>query len=147
MMSLKQSTRWTTCNEAFPMGGDGSSHDWRHRKLQEWLLLLLRFAVTREPADRSATLAMADELDSLGMRWRPGGPRFFLQTSIEVCEAVVASNDVRTNPVLRRHLARIDDPRLRRAFHAAVACRPRRVQQTSAPARRNGDLWKGLPSR
>jgi hypothetical protein len=49
------------------------SHDWRDRKLQEWLLLLLRYAVTRESSDRSAALAMADELDSLGARWRPAG--------------------------------------------------------------------------
>jgi hypothetical protein len=35
-------------------------------EVASWLLLLLRYAVTREPSDRSAALAMADELDSLG---------------------------------------------------------------------------------
>jgi hypothetical protein len=30
--------------------------DWRYRKVQKWLLLLLRFAVTREPSDQSARL-------------------------------------------------------------------------------------------
>jgi hypothetical protein len=53
------------------------SHDWRDRKVREWLLLLLRFAVTRELSDQSAALTSADELDSLGVRWRPTGPIFF----------------------------------------------------------------------
>jgi hypothetical protein len=39
------------------------SHDRRNRKVREWLLLLLRFAVT--PADQATVLAVAD--DSLGM--------------------------------------------------------------------------------
>ena len=96
------------------------SHDWRGRKLQEWLLLLLRYAVTRAPSDRSAALAMADELDSLGGQWRPAAPRFFLETSEEVCSAIPAVNDWNNHRVLLRHLARIGDPRLRRAFQAAI---------------------------
>jgi hypothetical protein len=52
------------------------SPDWRDRKVREWLLLLLRFAVTREPPDRAAALAVAEELDSLGMR-RNGWHRAF----------------------------------------------------------------------
>ena len=75
------------------MTSEFGSHDWRGRKLQEWLLLLLRYAVTREPSDRSAALAMADELDSLGGQWRPGAPRFFLKTGAEVCSAIAAAND------------------------------------------------------
>ena len=35
------------------------SHDWRDRKVRDWLLLLLSFAVTREPADLAAALAAA----------------------------------------------------------------------------------------
>jgi hypothetical protein len=63
------------------------SHDWRDRKGREGLLLLLRFAITQEPSDQSAALAMADELDSLVVRWRPAAPSFFLRTSHEICEA------------------------------------------------------------
>ena len=96
------------------------SQDWRDRKVREWLLVLLRFAVTREPADQSAALAVADELDSLGVRGKRMAPSFFLRTSKEVCEAIRAAGDGRDNAVLRRHVARIDDPRLRRAFQAAV---------------------------
>ena len=75
------------------MIGEFGSHDWRGRKRQEWLLLLLRYAVTRELSDRSAAFAMADELDSLGGQWRPAAPRFFLKTSQEVCSAIPAVNE------------------------------------------------------
>ncbi len=94
--------------------------DWRDRKVREWLLLLLRFAVTRESSDRSAVAAMADELDSLGFRWRPEAPSFFHRTSNDICEAILAVKDEHNDAVLRRHLGRIDDIRLRRAFRAAI---------------------------
>jgi hypothetical protein len=120
------------------------SHDWRDRKVREWLLLLLRFAITRDTSDQAAALALADEIDSLGIRWRPAAPHFFLRTSREICDAVLAAGDGNNNPVLRGHAARIDDPRLRRAFEAAVGLQP-----TSASLRVDArhDLWRGLPHR
>ena len=126
------------------------SHDGRDLRVREWLLLLLRFAVTREPSDRCAALAMADELDSLGARWRPAGPTFFLRTSNEVCEAIPTANDRHGYAVLRKHAARMDEPRLRRAFEAAVgiqqASEPQQ-QGTTGKRRTDRDLWKGLPIR
>jgi hypothetical protein len=103
------------------MAVETCSRDWSERMVHEWLLLLLRFAVTRQPADRAAVCAMAEQLDSLGAR-RPLGaaPRFFRRTSEEVCRAIIASGDDRSNAVLRRHITRIDDLRLRRAFQAVV---------------------------
>lgn len=68
----------------------------------------------------SAAIAMADEMDSLGVRWRPASPHFFLRTCNEVCDAIGMNDDERNNVVLRKHIARIEDLRLRRAFHAAV---------------------------
>jgi hypothetical protein len=97
-----------------------NSQDWRDRKLQEWLFLLLRFAISREPADWSAVFAMADELDSLGVRWRPSAPRFFRRTTYDVCQAIVACCNRHTSSVLRTHMARIDNPRLRQAFGAVL---------------------------
>ena len=125
-------------------------HNWRDQTIREWLLLLLRFAVTREPSDLSAALAVAEKIDSSGERWRPAAPRFFLRTSNEVCEAILAVSDGHNDAVLRRHVARIDDPRLRRAFQAAVG-----LQQPSEPqlegakskGRMDRDLWKGLPKK
>jgi hypothetical protein len=96
------------------------SHDWRDRKVREWLLLLLRFAVTREATDQAAALALADQLDSLGMGCKRAKPGFFFKTSIEVSNAILALRDRENDNVLRTHLARIDDPRLKRAFRAAV---------------------------
>ena len=100
------------------MVGETDSCDWRNQRVQEWLLLLLRFAITRQQSDRSAALAMADELDSLGA-CRPHAPRFFLRTSEGVCEAVLW-NGGHDNAVLLTHVSRIDHPRLRAAFRAAV---------------------------
>jgi hypothetical protein len=75
--------------------------------------------VTGESADRLAVLAAADELDASGAR-APATPRFFNRTSKEVCEAILAPGDQHALDVLRRHAERIDDPRLRRAFEAAL---------------------------
>jgi len=109
------------------------SHDWRDRKVREWLLLLLRLAVTREATDQVTALAMADQLDSLGIGWKRAKPSFFVKTSIEVSSAILAVRDGDNNTVLRRHLARIDDPRLRRAFRAAVG-----LQETSEMQEESG---------
>jgi hypothetical protein len=121
------------------------SPDWRDRKVREWLLLLLRFAVTREPSDRAAALAVAEELDSLGMRRKRMAPSFFLRTSSEVCEAILAAgdghnvDDENDRAVLRRHVARIDDPRLSRAFEAAVGLLETSEPQESAKSKRRND--------
>jgi hypothetical protein len=126
------------------------SHDWRDRKVREWLLLLLRFAVTREATDQVAALAMADHLDSLGIGWKRAKPSFFVKTSIEVSNAILAVRDGDNNTVLRRHLARIDDPRLMRAFRAAVGLQETsEMQEESAVDKRRkyADLWKGLPTK
>jgi hypothetical protein len=126
------------------------SHDWRDRKVREWLLLLLRLAVTREATDQVAALAMADQLDSLGIGWKRAKPSFFVKTSIEVSNAILAVRDGDNNTVLRRHLARIDDPRLRRAFRAAVGLQETsEMQEESAEDKRRkyADLWKGLPTK
>src|SRR5262245_51646790 len=100
------------------------SHDWRDRKVRDWLLLLLRFAVTRDPTDQLAVLALADEFDAVGLRWRPATPTFFARTSCEVCDAILADSNRHNDAILQRHAARIVDPRLRRAFRAAVGLQP-----------------------
>jgi hypothetical protein len=96
------------------------SHDARADRIREWLLLLLRFAITWDRKDEAAVFAMADEIDALGLQWRPSAPSFFRRTSSEVCKMITAFDDPRRATVLKKHIARIDDPRLRRAFQAAV---------------------------
>jgi hypothetical protein len=119
------------------------SQDWRAAQVREWLLLLLRFAITRDRKDEVAALAIADELDALGQQWRPSTPSFFRRTSAEVCKAIIAPDDPRRMYILKKHIARIDDPQLRRAFQAVAD-----IEQTSASAlfkAKRQDLWRGLP--
>jgi hypothetical protein len=100
------------------MGAFGPD-DLRERQVRNWLLLLLRFAITRGSEDRLAALTAADELDASAATGR-GAPRFFSRTTKEVCEAILAPGDPHSHDALRRHADRIEDPRLRRAFEAAV---------------------------
>jgi hypothetical protein len=93
----------------------------RHdRTLRAWLLALLRFAVTRENDDRLAMLAAAAEIDKLNApQGRTTEFRFFHRTSAELCAAITdprPGSDV----VLRCHLERMTDERMRRAFAAAM---------------------------
>ena len=96
------------------------SQDWRSGRVREWLLLLLRFATTHNAKDQAAVLAMADEIDALGQQRRPSAPSFFRRTSGEVSAAITARDDPKRAAILKKHIARIDDPRLRRVFRAAV---------------------------
>jgi hypothetical protein len=132
------------------MGTEFGLQDRQDPMLREWLLLLLRFAVTHEPLDQSAAVTIAEELDALGRRWRPAAAHFFVRTTNEICEAIVTVNDERRDPILRKHLARIDDPRLRQAFRSAVGLQslPEPPQQSEKGRRgKTWDLWKGLPKR
>ena len=82
------------------------SQDWRAGRIREWLLLLLRFAITCDPKDQAAAFAMADEIDALGLEWRPSAPSFFRRTSGEVCAAITVLEDPRRITILEKHIAR-----------------------------------------
>jgi hypothetical protein len=124
-----------------PTGATSDPQDWAARQVREWLLLLLRFAVTSDPKDQSAALALADEIDARGVAWRPSAPSFFRRTTNDVCKAIAAPDDPKSATILKRHLARIDNPALRRAFRAAV-----NFDERTAPSQRNPrNLWFGLP--
>jgi hypothetical protein len=121
--------------------GAATSQDWRAERIREWLLLLLRFAITRNPKDESAAFAMADELDALGLHWRPLAPSFFRRTNNEVCAAITALADPHRTIILKKHSTRIDDLRLRRAFEAAI--RLDEKAWTTAPGRKSRNSWVG----
>ena len=88
-------------------------------------------AVVREMHDAGSSdarffngdLRNADEIDALGLSWRPSAPSFFRRTSREVCKAITALDDPQRATILKNHIARIDNSRLRRAFRAAVDLR------------------------
>jgi hypothetical protein len=57
-----------------------------------------------------------------------------------MCKAITALDDPKRAAILKRHLARIDNPALRRAFRAAV-----NFDERTAPSQRNPrNLWFGL---
>jgi hypothetical protein len=132
--------------------------DWRRRKIRDWLLQLLRFAITQEASDHASAVSMADEMDAVGLRWRPSGSTFFVRTTEEVCRAIVSADDPTRLTVLQRHARLIDDPRLRRAFEDVVgigqisgislgSSSELTEVQPKRRMRRSGDLWKGLRGR
>jgi len=118
----------------------------RHRKaLLAWQLALLRFAVTRDDADRLALLAIATELDAPGSH-APALPafRFFRQASAALCHAIVNPQHPGSVAVLQRHLKRIDDERLRRTLAVAFAIDMSSAGLPTASPKPNHDLWRGL---
>lgn len=118
------------------------------RQVRDWLFLLLRFAVTRDPNDRAAVMASAVALDSPGSA-RPSSFGFFVRTSTQVCDAILQNRDDTARQLLRKHAACIDDPRLRAAFLASLGLdeTPQRQKPRRAMWRERDDLWRGLPKR
>ena len=94
-------------------------HGWQAGKVRDWLLAIVRFAVTLEHADRQTVLAIAQEMDGLG--FLPGRSAFsyFARTGRDLCRAIADRDDPGRTAILRRHLAAIGDRRLRRTTAAA----------------------------
>lgn len=115
--------------------------------VRAWHLAILRFALTRESADRLGVLAIANEIDRLGRPHQVGRAfSFFRRTSAELCAAMLLrpeGDDV----ILNRYLAQIDDARLRHAMAAVLEVPPRQTIPAKKRIRQNHNLWKGLPSR
>lgn len=121
--------------------------EWRARTLRAWQLAMLRFAVTLDNADRLSVLMIAAEIDRLGPKQHnETGFSFFRKTSAELCAAILRPNAL-TSPILRQHLARIDDERLRRIFAAAMEIDQPKAPSVSKPVERDNGLWRGLTSR
>jgi hypothetical protein len=120
----------------------------RHAKtLRAWQLAILRFAVTLDNADRLAVLMIAAEIDGLGPQ-HDGKPdfAFFRRTSMELCAAILRPNEL-ASTILRQHLARIDEQRLKRIFATAIETDQPKLPSAGKPAKRDNRLWRGLTSR
>jgi hypothetical protein len=116
-------------------------------KVEDWLLAILRFAITREEADRAAILAMAAEMDQLGAHAARSDFAFFARTSVEICDLIVGKDHPERIAALRRHIGMIDNDRLRRALEAVLEIEPPRTNGRRARSRRSEALWRGLPIR
>jgi hypothetical protein len=118
------------------------------KKIRDWLLALLRYAVTLHDADKSAVLLIAEEIDKLGSRAEePPAFKFFRRTSFELCSAILDAQNSKKSAVLHLHLERIDDCRLRRALEAAIEFGDNsQIVSSVNKIRKRGSqgLWKGL---
>jgi hypothetical protein len=116
--------------------------------LRAWHLAVLRFALTRNNADRLGVLAIANEIDRLG--WLPhevgAGFDFFRRESGELCAATLRQRK-ESDVILNRYIERIGDARLKRALAAALEIPPGRPDLARSRHKPNYDLWRGLPAR
>jgi hypothetical protein len=102
------------------MPHDHVRDEWLAKRVRDWQLRVLRFAVTLEMADRQAILRRAEEMDRLSHR--PGKSRFtfFVRTSVELCHAIGEPEDPDRTAVLQRYFKMMDEGRLKRAMAAAI---------------------------
>ncbi|WP_420967021.1 hypothetical protein [Bradyrhizobium sp. B120] len=110
-----------------------------------WQLAVLRFAVTLDNAERMHVLAVAGELDRLSGA-AEGAFQFFRRTTAELCHAITG-NDAHAESIVRRFEWQIDNPRLRRAFEAAIARDQTPPKIVTSRTRPSEDLWRGLAPR
>jgi hypothetical protein len=115
------------------------------RRIRDWLLSILRFAVTLEQCDQAAVMSLAAEMDRLGSGTSQSRFGFFTRTTTNFCACIVAKGQVEKAAELRLHIKRINNDRLRRAFEAVLF--DKRIEP--APSRKldREDLWKGLAAR
>ena len=117
------------------------------QRLNEWQLLLLRFAITHDPIDQAAAPAAARPLDEAVPRHTQAFS-YFARTTGRVCAAITSARSEDTRLTLRRFLACIDDERLKAAFVAYLDLKeePSRAPRRAA-WRDRSDLWRGLSRR
>ena len=129
------------------MSWNFSGAEWNARTRRAWQLAILRFAVTLDNADRLAVMAIANEIDRLGVQ-HDGKPdfSFFRRSSAALCAAILRPNEL-SSALLRQYLARIDDDRLKRVFAAAIEADQPKVSSVSKSFRHDNGLWRGLSSR
>jgi hypothetical protein len=114
------------------------------RRIRDWLLAILRFAVTLEQCDRAAVMGLAAEMDLLGSGRSHSRFGFFTRTSANFCDCVVAKGFDKAAE-LRLHINRINDDRLRRAFAAVLL--DKSIESGTSKKLNRERLWKGLAAR
>jgi hypothetical protein len=93
---------------------------------------------------RLAVLAAASDIDKLNApEGGRDGFRFFHRTSAELCAAITEPRPG-SAAILSRHLDRMTDERMKRAFAAAVELNEAKPVQKTTGAHNRSRLWKGL---
>jgi hypothetical protein len=120
---------------------DAAAIEESHR-IRDWLLGVLRFAVTLEQCDRVAVMCLAGEMDRRGSNTTQSGFKYFSRTSTKLCDCIVAKHDFEKLAELRLHIEKMDDYRLRRALEGALFVKRSKSTRSRQPDR--DYLWKGL---
>jgi hypothetical protein len=120
----------------------GPSVSGESRRIREWLLGILRFAVTLEQCDRAAVMCLAAKMDRLGASTTQSGFSYFTRTSTKLCDCIIAKHDFEKLAELCLHIEKIDDRRLRRALEGALFAKRNKSARSRQPDREY--LWKGL---
>ncbi|MCK9908556.1 hypothetical protein MXD81_05420 [Microbacteriaceae bacterium K1510] len=116
----------------------------QRERITDWLLAVLRFAVTRNEADRASLLATANELDRPQLTAEVGSFAFFRTTTIELCATIAGKHDEQRVKILRRHFNHIGNLRLRAALEAATGLKEADQVPAASPRHDRAYLWKGL---
>jgi hypothetical protein len=87
--------------------------------IRRWQLAILNFAITHHDADQAIAARLARRLDGIAMG-PCGVPSFFVRTTAQVCDAIVAAHSREATEVLQRFLGWIDEPRLIAALLGAT---------------------------
>jgi hypothetical protein len=111
-------------------------------RIREWLLEILRFAVTFEQCDRAAVMCLAAKMDRLGRGTIQSGFSYFTRTSVKLCDCIIAKHDFDKLAELCLYIEKIDDRRLRRALEGALFAKRNKSARTRPPSREY--LWERL---
>jgi hypothetical protein len=116
--------------------------------VQDWLFLVLRYAVSRGARDERAVLDLAAKIDTLNQRRDLEAFRFFRSYSERLCIAIAAPDALGHRQILMAHARRIGQPRLKQAFLRTCQLEPReKGSMESAKTNSRSELWKGLQRR
>jgi hypothetical protein len=144
---VQSAIRSGTVHRLRPQDGsifDAAAIEESHR-IREWLLGILRFAVTLERCDRAALMCLAAEMNRLGASETQSGFSYFTRTSTKLCDCIIAKRDFDNLAELWFHLEKADDNRLRFALEGALFEKARGSTRSKKSNREH--LWKGLAVR
>lgn len=116
--------------------------------VQDWLFLVLRYAVSGEARDREAVLELAAKMDTLDRQREQETFRFFRSYSDRLCAAIAAPDTPGHRETLMAHARRIGQSPLQQAF--LLICRLETREKVVPRAGRTNsrsELWKGLQRR
>jgi hypothetical protein len=124
-----------------------SAHDALDGMVQDWLFLVLRYAVSREARDLQAVLDFAGKMDTLGRERNRETFRFFRSHSGRLCAAIAAPDTPARRHMLTAHACKIGRSQFEQAFLRACHLETRKKTLSEFGTSNRSELWKGLQGR